>query len=464
MLGLIYGVAAYVRQRREAAVASPPAPAPKASASRAATVETTTKSPPPIALAPVPEANFAPVEADLMRQIHARFATGDFIGALRLADEQAERDDLSDAFHAWLVDQLPPLLTSAGWARLKLGDCDEATTYLRRSEALRRSNETAKGLAVCYFKQRNLAGAREQFTYYLEKQPDDHEMRVLYADILESEGRYDEAVRSLETAAAALGDDKSVAERLASMRGKAKESPLQGVETSRNFRIAYRAGDHEDLVSFALETLEATLDEYVEHYDFRLPPAPIEVIFYPADDFKSVVTYGPDWAEGLFDGRVRVPVRQEILTSGQFKPLEIVLRHELVHALLSIMSDGRQAPPWFDEGVAQRLSCIKDGCGRFSFPPTPGGFLEVPAFEAPYTSFPAVKAGRAYRQSLYLVLMLERQAGEDALRQIIGHVSTASDLGSNGLLAAVNLAFPTLHATAGAAWAQRMRPDVPSRQ
>lgn len=453
LVGAVYGVALYAERQRESKAVAPPAFVP---AVAVAAPEPIAPPPSPAAAIQLPEtANFTPSEADLMRKIHAHFATGDFVGALKLADDETLVDARSVAFQKWINEQMPTLLTGAGWSRLKLGDCEEATTYLRRAEVLRRAPETAKGLAVCYFKLRNLASAREQFTYYLEKQGDDQQMRVLYADTLESEGRYDDAVRALETAAISLPDDQALKQRLTSMRGKAKESLSQLIETSQNFRLSYHAGDHEDLVSGVLETLEAALSDYMDQYDFRLPPSPIEVILYPAEDFKAVVSYGPDWAEGLFDGRIRIPVRQG-LGAGGIRDLELVLRHELVHALLALMSDGRQIPPWFDEGLAQRLSCAKRGlCGRFEFPPTPGAFLAVPSFLSPYTAFTAVKASRAYRQSLYLILVLEHVAGDEAMKRIIGKVGPSTDLSSDSLLAPVNLTFASLQATAAREWKSR---------
>jgi tetratricopeptide (TPR) repeat protein len=387
-----------------------------------------------------------------------------------MADAKALAATTSPAFHDWLLAQLPALLTSAGWSRLKVGDCDEATQYLRRAEALRRSPETSKGLAVCYYKQKNPAGAREQFAYYLDKAPDDFQMQVLNADTLESEGAYDEAIRALEQAqlAAAKGLEgdpskndqlSAIDKRLRSMRARGQESSLQSVETSTNFRLAFRAGDYEDLVAFVFSTLEDALTEYVEEYGFRPPPAPIEVGLYPPESFKNVVVGGPEWAEGIFDGRLRIPIRDPQSTAS----LTPVLRHELVHALFALMGDDRTIPSWFDEGMAQRLSCPRGFCGSFSYPPTPGEFLPQAAFFSPYVSFDAVKAGRAYRQSLFLIDVLVAQHGDDALRRLVGGITVSSDLSSDGLLRPLGQTFADLHRVASGIWHDRKPPDKAPR-
>jgi tetratricopeptide (TPR) repeat protein len=448
-------VAAYVVFERLTA----PTPSDRIASAVVASVATPLQqaAPLPATVSEPPASTLSEADQAAIQAVHARFATGDFVTALRLADEYMESDKLSDAFHAWALDQLPALLTSAGWAALRLGECEDATTYLRRAESLRRTLETAKGLAVCYYKQKNLGAAREQFSYYLERQANDAEMQFLYADVLESEGRYEDAVKLLETITTQDGalSESTVRERLASMRARAKESGFQQTETSRNFRLAYRAGDHEDLVTFVLQTLEDALDEYVEAYGFRPPPAPIEVALYPTENFKNIVVGGPEWAEGLFDGRLRIPVRPEQLDGQALGSLPIVLRHELVHALFALMTDNRSLPSWFDEGVAQRLACAASGCGTFVFPPTPGVFLAITAFSTPYTSFDAVKAGRAYKQSLYLIYALERQFGEDALRRTIGAITASSSISSDGVLEPLGLTFRDAHRNAAELWAAR---------
>jgi hypothetical protein len=242
------------------------------------------------------------------------------------------------------------------------------------------------------------------------------------------------------------------------MKARAKENVFQQVETSRNFRLLYRSGEHEDLVTFALETLEGALDEYGETYGMKAPQSPIEVIFYPEGDFKNIVVGGPEWAEGLFDGRLRIPIRAEMLQTKNYRILREVLRHELVHALFSLASDARQLPPWFDEGMAQRLSCARasdGGCGSFQFPATPGGFLTAQSFFTPYTSFDAVRAGRAYRQSLYLIYAIERIGGDDALRTLASAIGIATDISSDGILRPLGLTFDQLQKRAADMWDKR---------
>ena len=424
----------------------------------------TPKIPPP------PAAGFDAASQQLVQQIYGLFATGDFGGALEKADQILQGASVPAPVHVWILQQMPALLLSAGWSSLKLGDCETATSLLKRAASLQRSIESSKGLAICYFKQKNLIGAEEQFHAYFELGESEPTMHLLFADLMESESRYDEAVavlekldRELQTAPPSDSmaiQRENLKQRLTSMRGRAKVGQDQRTESTRNFRLSFRSGEHEDLVAWVMSTLEESLDLFVEDYGFKLPPAPIEVLLYPSQDFSSVMVGSPTWAEGLFDGRIRIPVRTSALKRGyETDPdLTIVLRHELVHALFAIMTGGRSLPPWLDEGMAQRLSCPREGCPPFLLPATPGDFLAEPHFLTPFTSFNTTMAGRAYQQGLYLILNIEEMRGDSALREIVTRIAIGGDLSSDAILRAIGLSFGDLHRTSGYRWSKRWIP------
>lgn len=411
------------------------------------------------------ETGFSAKDTKVIKLIHGQFATGNFVGALNLADQHLNDRATSEPLHQWISDQLHALLTSAGWTRLRLGDCEEAISYFRRADVIQKSPDATKGLALCHYKQKNFVSAREHFDAFLEKNPNDLQMRILLTDVLESEGRFDQAVGILEKTVneieakaflpdAQLPDVGVLKNRLKGMKTKATVSKRQLTETSQNFRLSYLAGDHEDLVAIVLTTLEEALDEFIENYGFLRPVNQIEVILYESENFRNVVAGGPEWAEGIFDGRLRIPVRDNTL-NGDPEGLRMILRHELTHALTANASDNRTLPPWFEEGLAQIFSCPKGECRPFSFPPTPGGFLPVKSFNASYISLASDKAGRAYTQSLYLIYVLQRLQGNDSLRNLVSMLTTASDNSSDGILKPIGMTFESLHEAASGFWDKR---------
>ena len=101
--------------------------------------------------------------------------------------------------------------------------------------------------------------------------------------------------------------------------------------------------------------LEETYQEFGERFGRRPVEAGegrIEVILYDAAGFDKVTGLG-DWAGGVFDGRIRVPV-EDLRTELRFARVKSVLRHETAHAFTHSIG-GAKVPAWLNEGVAQWL-------------------------------------------------------------------------------------------------------------
>ncbi len=76
----------------------------------------------------------------------------------------------------------------------------------------------------------------------------------------------------------------------------------------------------------------------------------IRVVMLKRETFDAVTGLG-DWAGGVFDGTVRVPVEN---LSSEEERLKRALRHELVHAFVH-EAGGSSVPGWLNEGLAQWL-------------------------------------------------------------------------------------------------------------
>lgn len=425
-------------------------------------------------------------ESKIINDIKLRFNTGDYIGALEIVDKQsldAQNGNGSKDYREWIERQMHTLLLSAGWSHLKLGKCEEAVKTLRRAESVKKSPETAKGLAYCYYKLSLFDAADESFEYYLKSNPRDAQMKIFRSENYESLGNYRAAAEALESALVVLespsdsavetsekidskeipkelSDQKDIAKqkedlrkRLQSMREKEKEGRFQHVVSSNNFVLTYRAVEHEEIGTFALDILEATLFEYIGTFGYANPGTPIEVILYPdGKTFRSIVNEGPSWMSGVFDGRIRVPIEEAKISETATKDLiKKILRHELSHALLSKISDARTFPSWFEEGLAQRVECLPN-CPKFQFSAMPGKFLSENDFEQSFTSFEKTKADRAYKQSYYLFLVLEANFGKDVIQRIVSTISMTSDVSSNSLLKPLDISFSDLINRAADRW------------
>ncbi len=391
------------------------------------------------ALTAVPQEPFSPESMVIFQRLKLLHATGDFQGALKLAQETLDLPALDDSFRAWLTRQLGPLFTAVGWIKLKSGDCDEANKLFYSAVHFGAVPETHKGLGACMHNLHNWPEAASWLANFISERPQDVDARILYSDALESLGRFDEAVKILEGAleSTELGDRRAgVQSRLSAMQTKAREGSRQRSEYSRRFFVSYREDVHDRLISSVFETLESAADEFSDLTGIVLPEAPIEVILYRREAFHEVLPGGPQWSEGVFDGRIRVPVAPESLTDPK-GILAVILRHELSHAFLSARSAARSWPTWFDEGLAQFLSCRGRPCQGFTFGPTPGVFSDLKILNDPFVTLSEIDAGRAYAHSLYLIRMMVRSRGEDIIKSTLRDVPDHAPIESNGLAVSV---------------------------
>ena len=409
----------------------------------------------------VPKEPFLPEEMAVYQSILVSSSTGDFVGTQKKIEHELTITTISVPFLGWLTAQLPLALTSVAWMKIKTQECDDAVKILYRVLSLAAIPEAQKGLGYCLRITKNWPEAAGYLTLYIMAKPADVEGRLIYADTLESLGRYDEAVAILEGAMTQSGIDQEtkeiLTERLATMRAKSKTSLRQKTEHSEHFFVSYREQDHEGILQDVLDILEDAVDEYSEILGIATPGVPIEVILYRKEDFMEVFAGGPAWVEGLFDGRLRVPVSAEMLKDVKGK-LATILRHELSHAMLALRSNGRTWPIWFDEGLAQYLSCRKRACDGFAFPATPGTFNSISVLTQPFVSLDTIEAGRAYLHSLYMVRSLVQSKGEPIIDFISSKVPATGAVTSDFI--AINAgwdSFAEMHADVLLWWNKRER-------
>lgn len=418
-----------------------------------------------------------PAESDKAREVRVLFTTGAYQKAVALIDQFLADSGLSTEFRAWLTMQLPIVLGSAGWAAIATGDCESAILLLRRATnhfsnqkgsmpdasvpdvPPKTRSDILRGLGYCLKKSGNSGGAEDSLRQALDHNPEDKESRLLLVDVLETDGRFYEGIELLENAPKSdQSTDQAIEDRLKIMRRRAGEGELQQTLRTPHFNISYRAQSHGEFAIEAGQLLESSLDEFIEMFGYREPKLAIDVLLYPRASFSWMLGDTPDWAEGIFDGRMRVPVPASTGdhandVSSALKSVAPVLRHELIHALNASMTGGRALPPWLEEGLAQRLGEMRRRTA-FPFPIKPPPFMPAEKFAASYLQYSATEASSIYRQSLYIVLTLEYHE-PDALRKIITNLSQSSATNTNAVLRPLNIEFQALYNRAAAYWQRR---------
>ena len=229
---------------------------------------------------------------------------------------------------------------------------------------------------------------------------------------LERSQRLDEAVLAWEEAArlSVPGQDPATLARLSRLRDELAVSRGQRTRSTRHFEIFADPAVPEAIVGKSAEGLEASYAAIADPMGAPLLQPQI-VILYSGRQYFSLVSV-PDWAGGMFDGKIRVSVDAG---DGDGSAATAVLTHELAHALLRRAS-GDRAPGWLHEGFAQwsggRRMPRRDLAAAFSVGMAPS----VAALETSLRGSLDRGAARSrYAQALSLVEYIVETRGEGAI-------------------------------------------------
>lgn len=123
---------------------------------------------------------------------------------------------------------------------------------------------------------------------------------------------------------------------------------------SRHFRISYAPGTTYKEQSQVLSLLEQAYVEIGQKFGGVYPPGPVNVIIYTADDFAAATQLG-EYVGAVYDGKIRVPLKDKAGHAISQGELRRRLYHEYVHVVVRYLVDDN-APWWLNEGLAETFS------------------------------------------------------------------------------------------------------------
>jgi peptidase MA superfamily protein len=146
-------------------------------------------------------------------------------------------------------------------------------------------------------------------------------------------------------------------------------------------------------------------------------PDPVTVVLYERGQFSDV-TRSHAWVDGLFDGRIRLPVGPTLPRRAQ---LERIVTHEYAHAVIHGRARGR-APRWLHEGLAQALE------GRVADAALASGSLTLGGLETLVTEADARRARAGYELALYVVGDLLDRGGMESMRALLARLAAGETI------------------------------------
>ncbi|MBI4596365.1 MAG: tetratricopeptide repeat protein [Candidatus Tectomicrobia bacterium] len=202
------------------------------------------------------------------------------------------------------------------------------------------------GLGLAYFNLDNYYQAALSFQEAINLDPENINSLHFLGEIYYRQNHLRDAVGVWKKALQLRPEDKKLAARLAKvLREEQVESNLSE-GSSPNFVLRYDGEKHEKAGKMALELLSMAYDKVGADLDFY-PKEEVTTILYSEEEFKDV-TLTPDWTKGLFDGKIRLPIKGIGTDEESFSR---VIFHEYTHAAIYLLTKGN-VPTWLNEGMA----------------------------------------------------------------------------------------------------------------
>lgn len=227
--------------------------------------------------------------------------------------------------------------------------------------------------------------------------------------------RMQDAVDVWERALELEPDNKMIAVQLSkAIQELAVEKKMEKGYGS-NFILSY---DGEISTSLSNEILRALEDAYnwvgyqLEHYPQRQVP----VIIYANQDFNSL-TNSPDWAAGIYDGKIRLPAGGVSEVDSRVRGL---LFHEYMHAVVREIA-GNRVPFWLNEGLAEVAASEQrtPSLNLLEQARNDGRLFALAELESPSQRFDGSRAAVAYLQSYVFVQSLIDEFGWFQMRDLL---------------------------------------------
>lgn len=246
---------------------------------------------------------------------------------------------------------------------------------------------------------------------------------ILRGDISYREGNLNAAIADYRTALELSPGQQGWQEQLRRMEKEIGVERDMEREASVHFSLSFDVALPVRLSDQILDVLEDAHNDLGIFFN-RYPEDTVPVLIYRNEDFARV-TNSPDWAGGLYDGKIRIPLGGMTAMTDELKGL---IYHEYSHVLVRLIG-GNRVPTWLNEGLARMAE------EAFVSHPSPllqaaakkGELLPVKLLSAPWGKLPAPVARLAYEQSHAFVRYLAQEHGDYLVVSLLERISYHGD-------------------------------------
>ncbi len=189
---------------------------------------------------------------------------------------------------------------------------------------------------------------------------------------------------------------------------------------SRHFTMWFEGREDTALVWALLERLESAYRDVGRQLG-AFPGGRVPVMLYTDGIFPTHASV-PHWAQGLFDGQIRLAVSWAALRE---ESLDKTLRHEYAHALVHARTGGN-VPTWLSEGLAIVAENREPDEARRVMG-NAGHLIPLQDLHGSFLTLPPTKVTLAYAESETAVRYLLSAHGEAAVRTLLARLGETGD-------------------------------------
>jgi len=269
-----------------------------------------------------------------------------------------------------------------------------------------------KGLGLSYINAGDYENARLSLEKALEHTPNDFIVRKVLAFIYYKKDDAERALMHAETALSVMKDPELQQLQARLRNEKSAEERLIN-ESTTHFKVSFDGYAHGGLSRKVIDILEDAYRTIGKEMDY-FPSEPVSVVLYTNRDFYDI-TQSPEWSGGIFDGKIRIPIRGVESREGELRK---ILFHEYTHAVVHSLTP--LCPLWINEGLAEYFSTSS---GKRI-----GQLLPLTSLEASFSGLRTENIRTAYWESYSAVSYLIERYGLHRIKKFLLALPKGRDL------------------------------------
>lgn len=215
-----------------------------------------------------------------------------------------------------------------------------------------------------------------------------------------------------------LGSKNEQMKKLMDKTGKETQTEKGFVKSKgSHFLVKYDGQTNAASGQAILEILENAYYNVGRKFGDTYPKTKVEVVLYSDEEFKKV-TGAHTWMSGLYDGKIRIPIKNFSQYAGEIK---LVAIHEYTHALIADMTQ-KTCPAWLNEGLAMTMEGASAGIFKelLSKAKLKGAWFPLSELQKTLTQFSSEEqAALAYGISLSFTTYLISKGGMFNVNQLL---------------------------------------------